>query len=211
MLLDEVDQELEKRGLSFVRYADDLNVYVRSKRAGERAMQTLRRLYAGLRLRINEAKSAVARPWDRKFLGYSFWVATGRQVKRRVATKALEAMKDRVRSITTRSGGRSMTAMFAELRSYLEGWKLYFGKADTPGVFMQLDEWIRHRLRQAQLKQWKRGRTIYRELKRRGTAADVARQVAANSRRWWRNSAMLLNVALPTSYYDAQGVPRLAS
>ena len=211
VLLDEVDKELEKRGLSFVRYADDLNVYVRSKRAGEGAMQTLRRLYARLRLRINEAKSAVARPWDRKFLGYSFWVAPGRQVKRRVAPKALEAMKDRVRNITSRNGGRSMTAVFAELRSYLEGWKQYFGKADTPGVFKQLDEWIRHRLRQAQLKQWKRGRTIYRELKRRGTAADVARQVAANSRRWWRNSAMLLNVALPTSYYDAQGVPRLAS
>ena len=104
-----------------------------------------------------------------------------------------------------------MTAVLAELRSYLEGWKQYFGQADTPGVFKQLDEWIRHRLRQVQLKQWKRGKTIYRELKRRGTADDVARRVAANSRRWWRNSAMLLNVALPTSYYDAQGVPRLAS
>ena len=95
MLLDEVDKELEKRGLSFVRYADDLNVYVGSKRAGEDAMQTLRGLYARLRLRINEAKSAVARPWDRKFLGYSFWVAPKKEVKHRVAPKALEAMKDR--------------------------------------------------------------------------------------------------------------------
>lgn len=211
VLLDEVDKELEKRGLSFVRYADDLNVYVGSKRAGEDAMQTLRHLYARLRLRINEAKSAVARPWDRKFLGYSFWVAPKKVVKRRVAPKALEAMKDRVRSITTRSGGRSMTAVIAELRSYLEGWKQYFEKADTPKVFKELDEWIRHRLRQLQLKQWKRGKTIYRELRRRGTADDVARQVAANSRRWWRNSAMMLNVALPTRYYDAMGVPRLAS
>jgi retron-type reverse transcriptase len=210
VLLDEVDKELEKRGLSFVRYADDLNVYVGSKRAGEDAMQTLRRLYARLRLRINEAKSAVARPCDRKFLGYSFWVAQGRTVKRRVAPKALEAMKDRVRSITARSGGRSMKAVFAELRSYLEGWKQYFEKADTPRVFQRLDEWIRHRLRQVQLKQWKRGKTIYRELRRRGTADDIARQVAANSRRWWRHSAMMLNRALPNSYYDAMGVPRLA-
>src|ERR1700674_1170164 len=102
VLLDEVDKELEKRGLSFVRYADDLNVYVRSRRAGEDTLQTLRRLYARLRLRINDAKSAVARPWDRKFLGYSFWVAPGRVVKRRVAPKALEAMKERVREITAR-------------------------------------------------------------------------------------------------------------
>jgi hypothetical protein len=98
VLLDEVDKELEKRGHAFVRYADDCNVYVRSRRAGERVMETLRRLFAKLRLRINESKSAVARPWDRKFLGYSFWVAPGREVKRRVASKALEAMKQRVRS-----------------------------------------------------------------------------------------------------------------
>ncbi|HEU0053858.1 MAG TPA: group II intron reverse transcriptase/maturase, partial [Longimicrobium sp.] len=119
VLLDEVDKELEKRGHAFVRYADDCNVYVRSKRAGEDVMETLRCLYAGLRLRINEAKSAVARPWGRKFLGYSFWVAKGREVKRRVAPKALEAMKERVREITSRSGGRSMRSVIAELRGYL--------------------------------------------------------------------------------------------
>ncbi|MFL5437765.1 MAG: reverse transcriptase domain-containing protein, partial [Myxococcales bacterium] len=97
VLLDEVDKELEKRGHAFVRYADDSNVYVRSRRAGERVMQALRGLYARLRLRVNEAKSAVARPWDRKFLGYSFWVAKGREVKRRIARQALAAMKERVR------------------------------------------------------------------------------------------------------------------
>lgn len=210
VLLDEVDKELEKRGLAFVRYADDLNVYVGSRRAGERAMQTLRRLYAELKLRINEAKSAVARPWNRKFLGYSFWVAPGRTVKRRVAPKSLEAMKDRVRNITSRNGGRSMSSVMTELRGYLEGWKQYFVLAETPKVFSELDKWIRHRLRQVQLTQWKRGRTIYRELRRRGTADDVSRQVAANSRRWWHNSAMLLHVALPTAYFDVQGVPRLA-
>jgi len=210
VLLDEVDKELERRGLSFVRYADDLNVYVRSRRAGEDTMQTLRRLYARLRLRVNEAKSAVARPWDRKFLGYSFWVASGRKVKRRVASKAVDAMKQRVREITDRNGGRAMRTVFAELRSYLAGWKQYFRLAETPRVFSDLDEWIRHRLRLVQLKQWKRGPTIYREMKRLSANEDAARQVAANSRRWWKNSSMLLNVALPTSYYDRAGVPRLA-
>ncbi len=211
VLLDEVDKELEKRGLSFVRYADDLNIYVRSWRAGNDAMETLKRLYGQLRLRINEVKSAVARPWDRKFLGYSFWVAPGWKVKRRVAAKALEKMKERVREITTRNGGRSMKSVFAGLRSYLTGWKEYFRLAETPGIFSGLDKWIRHRLRMVQLKQWKRGKTIYREMKRLGANEDAARQVAGNSRRWWENSAQLLNTALPTSYYDRMGVPRLAS
>jgi len=211
VLLDDVDKELEKRGLSFVRYADDCNVYVRSRRAGERVLETMKRLYARLRLRINEAKSAVARPWERKFLGYSFWVAKGRVVKRRVAAKALEMMKQRVRGITDRNGGRNLKVVFAELRGYLTGWKQYFRLAETPRVFRELDEWIRHRLRMVQLKQWKRGRTIYREMKRLGANEDAARQVAANSRRWWRNSAKLLNSALPTSFYDEEGVPRLAA
>ncbi len=177
VLLDEVDKELEKRGLSFVRYADDLNVYVRSKRAGEDAMQTLRRLYARLRLRVNEAKSAVARPHDRKFLGYSFWVAKGREIRRRVAPKALAAMKERVREITTRNGGMSMDRVIAELRSYLTGWKAYFRLAETPRVFRDLDEWIRHRLRLVQLKQWKRGKTVYREMRARGVRPDLAARV----------------------------------
>jgi RNA-directed DNA polymerase len=212
VLLDEVDKELEKRGLSFVRYADDLNVYVRSKRAGEDAMQTLRRLYARLRLRVNEAKSAVARPQDRKFLGYSFWVAKGREIRRRVAPKALEAMKERVREITTRSGGRSIAVVIAELRSYLAGWKNYFRLADTPRILGDCDEWIRHRLRQAQLKQWKRGPTVYRELRARGVPERPARAAAAHATRWWRTAGHgALHAALPTSYYDRMGVPRLAA
>jgi len=210
VLLDEVDKELEKRGHAFVRYADDCNVYVRSRRAGERVMETLRRLYAQLRLRVNEAKSAVARPQGRKFLGYRFWVAKDGAIKRRVATKALAAMKDRVREITARNGGRSIKRVIEELRSYLTGWKAYFRLAETPYVLSDLDEWIRHRLRLVQLKQWKRGTTIHREMTRLGANEVAARQVAANSRRWWRNSGMLLNVALPTSYHDRAGLPRLA-
>lgn len=211
VLLDEVDKELEKRGLSFVRYADDLNVYVSSWKAGQRARETLTHLYGKLKLRINEKKSAVDRPWKRKLLGYSFWIAQGGEVKRRVAPKALKKMKDRVRDITDRNGGRSMTSTFAELRRYLAGWKEYFQRAQTPGQFRELDEWIRHRLRMVQLKQWKHGRTIYREMKRLGASETVARRVAGNARCWWVNSAKLLHTALPIRYYDRHGVPRLAT
>jgi group II intron reverse transcriptase/maturase len=214
VLLDEVDKELEKRGHAFARYADDCNVYVRSKRAGERVMEALRRLFTKLRLRVNESKSAVARPHDRKFLGYSFWYAKGSEVKRRVASKALVAMKGRVRDITKRSGGRSILSVIKELRGYLIGWKNYFQLADTPNTFRELDEWIRHRLRAIHLKQWKRGSTIFRELVKRGMRPEGptgARRIAANGRRWWRNSGKAINIAFPISYFDGLGLPRLAA
>jgi group II intron reverse transcriptase/maturase len=211
VLLDEVDKELEKRGLAFVRYADDLNVYVRSKRAGGDALQLLKRLYGKLRLRINESKSAVDRPWNRKFLGYSFWVAKGRQVKRKVAAKALAAMKERIRVITARNGGRSMRSVFEQLRGYLPGWKQYFRLADTPGIFSDLDEWIRHRLRMVQLKQWKRGTTVFAELRARGISQHVAAMAARFAQSWWRVAAhKAMQIALPASYFDRMGVPRLA-
>ena len=211
VLLDEVDKELEKRGHAFVRYADDCNVYVRSKRAGERAMELLRRLFANLRLRVNESKSAVDRAWNRKLLGYSLWVAKGRLVKHRVAPKALEAMKDRVREITRRSRSQSIASVVKDLRSYLVGWKNYFRLAETPRVFRELDEWIRHRLRALHLKHWRRGTTIFRELCARGMSRTAARRVAANGRRWWRNSAIAIHIALPNRYFDGLGVPRLAA
>jgi RNA-directed DNA polymerase len=211
VLLDEVDKELEKRGHAFVRYADDCNVYVRSRRAGERVMEMLRQLYKGLRLRINEAKSAVDMAWNRKILGYSFWVAPGRVVKRRVASKAVATMKDNVRLLTKRTGGRSMSQVCARLGSYLRGWKEYFRLAETPRILADLDEWIRHRLRAIHLKHWKRGKTIYRELRARGLSERGAATVAANGRRWWKNSGMLINVAFPISYFDQLGIPRLAA
>jgi len=210
VLLDEVDKELEKRGHAFVRYADDCNVYVRSRRAGERVMQVLRHLFAKLKLRINESKSAVARPWDRKFLGYSFWVAKGHEVKRRVAGKALAAMKHRVRFLTGRSRGRSMLTVAAALRGYLLGWKEYFRLADTPGIFRDLDAWIRHRLRALQLKHWKNESTVYRELRARGLSEAKAAKVAGNTKSWWRNSGLDIGIALPVSHFDNLGVPRLA-
>jgi len=186
-------------------------VYVRSRRAGERVLESLRRLFAKLRLRVNESKSAVARPQDRKFLGYSFWYAKGSEVKRRVASKALVAMKNRVRDITKRSGGRSISSVVRELRGYLVGWKGYFQLADTPRVFSDLDEWIRHRLRAIHLKQWKRGRTVYRELVARGMSSKTAATIAGNTRRWWWNSSKAINVAFPISYFDGLGLPRLAA
>ena len=210
VLLDEVDQELEKRGHAFVRYADDLRVYVGSQRAAERVMRSLVVLFGKLRLQINRTKSAVDRAWHRPFLGFSFWMAPGRKVSVRVSVQSLVRMKDRVRHITSRTGGRSLVRVAEELRRYLLGWKGYFQLADTPQVFRRLDEWIRHRLRAIQLKQWKRGRTVFRELQARGMPRVQAAQVAANARRWWRNSAMRINVALPNAYFDELGVPRLA-
>jgi group II intron reverse transcriptase/maturase len=211
VLLDEVDKELEKRGHSFVRYADDNNVYVKTRRAGERVMGLLRQLYAKLRLPVNESKSAVDLAWNRKILGYSFWIAPGRVIKRRVASKALATMKERVRLITRRTVGRSIQRVVDELRSYLRGWKEYFRLADTPKIFGELDEWIRHRLRAIHLKQWKRGTTIFRELRARGLSVRTAAKVAANGRRWWKNSAKLINVAFPIRYFDELGLPRLAA
>jgi group II intron reverse transcriptase/maturase len=210
VLLDEVDKELEKRGHAFVRYADDCNVYVRSHRAGERVMALLRQIYGQLQLRINEAKSAIDLVRNRKILGYSFWVAADRTVRLRVADKALEVMKDRVRRITGRLGGRSMAQVIEDLREYLPGWRNYFSLAETPKIFERLDQWIRHRLRAVHLKQWKRGPKVYRELRSRGASDLVASRVAAHTRRWWATSAVLNNV-LTISYFDALGVPKLAT
>ena len=210
VLLDEVDRELERRGHRFVRYADDCNVYVRTRRAGERVLAGLRKLYDRLRLKVNETKTAIAPAAGRNFLGYAFWYARGGQVKCAVAGKAKETFKQRIRCMTRRSGGRSLPEIAEQLRTYMPGWKSYFQLAQTPQVFRGLDEWIRHRLRAVQLKHWRRGTTMYRELKAMGASDTDARKVAANSRCWWRNSRMRLNRALPIAYFDRLGVPRLS-
>jgi len=210
VLLDEVDRALERRGHRFVRYADDCNVYVRSQKAGERVLEGLRKLYDRLHLKVNEAKTAVAPASHRKFLGYAFWYGPGGQVKCRVADKAFKIFKQRIRQLTRRSGGRNLSEIAERLRAYMPGWKAYFQLAQTPNVFRTLDEWIRHRLRAAQLKHWRRGTTMYRELKAMGASEEDARKVAANSRCWWRNSRMRLNRAMPIAYFDRLGVPRLS-
>lgn len=209
VLLDEVDRELERRGHRFVRYADDCNVYVRSPRAGERVLQALRDCYAKLALRVNESKTAVAQVWGRKFLGYCFWAHQG-EAKRAVATQALDKMRERIRQLTRRTRGRSLEQIAEDLRGYVPGWKAYFRLAQTPKVMRELDEWLRHRLRAVQLKQWRRGRTIFRELRRLGASVDLAARIAGNARRWWRNSRMGLNMLLPIAYFDRLGVPRFS-
>jgi RNA-directed DNA polymerase len=210
VLLDEVDKALEARGYSFARYADDCNVYVGSMKAGLRVMALLRTQYAGLKLQVNEAKSAVGSALGRKFLGYALWVAKGREVKCKVAQKPLLDFKARIRQLTRRSGGRSMEQVIQQLRPYLLGWKAYFRLAQTPGVWRELDAWLRHRLRAIQLRHWKRPRTMYRELKALGAGETVARRVAGNSRRWWRNSDHLIKTVLTIAYFDKLGVPRLS-
>ena len=212
VLLDDVDKELEKRGHAFARYADDCNIYVRSKRAGERVMESLKKLYAKLRLKVNESKSAVDTPRRRKFLGYSFWIAKGRIVKLRVAPMAMEKMKDRVRKITRRSSGRNLKSVVRELRGFLLGWKEYFQLAETPYVFRNLDGWIHRRLIAVRLSQWKRGKTAYRGLRARGVGEELASRTAGHARSWWRTTrCKALYIAFPTRYFRELGVPQLAA
>jgi RNA-directed DNA polymerase len=210
VLLDTVDKVLEQRGHRFVRYADDCNVYVRSKRAADRVMEGLVALYATLKLRVNVTKSAVARAWERSFLGYSFWVAPGKIVKRRVTPKALKTMQERIRNITSRNGGHSLGQVVRALRSYLVGWKAYFLLADTPGIFADVDKWLHRRLRMLIVKQSKRGTTLFRLLRARGVPECVARAAAEHCRRWWAMATHgALHAAFPSRYFDALGVPRL--
>ncbi|EPM60306.1 group II intron, maturase [Pseudomonas syringae pv. actinidiae ICMP 19071] len=183
VVLDEVDKELERRGHCFVRYADDANVYVRSPKAGQRVMALLRRLYGRLGLRVNESKSAVASAFGRKFLGFSFWQSPKGEVKRRVALKALQVFKHRIRGLTPRSGGRSLPQVVENLRPYLLGWKAYFGLSQAPGLWKSLDGWIRRRLRAIQLKQWKTGKTTYRELRKLSKAQGNSAQTMED----WQN------------------------
>jgi len=209
VLLDEVDKELERRGHCFVRYADDCNVYVRSHKAGERVMAQLRSYYAKLRLKVNETKSAVSSVIGRKFLGYGFWYAKG-VLKCKVAAKPMAEFKHRIRQLTRRVGGSSLTKVIENLRSYLLGWKAYFKLAQTPGVWRNLDQWIRRRLRAVQLKHWKRGKTAYRELRALGASHDVAQKSAARPRCLWRNSKGDIQKVLTIAYFDRLGVPRLS-
>lgn len=210
VLLDEVDRALETRGHRFVRYADDCNVYVRSRQAGERVLDGLRRLYGRLHLKVNETKTAVAPATGRKFLGYELWRSAGDRIKCAVARKALDTYKQRIRQLTRRSGGRSLPEVVERLRIYMPGWKGYFQLAQTPKVFRELDKWLRHRLRALQLKHWRRGTTMYRELLALGASEQDAQRIAANSRRWWRNSRFALNRVMPIAYFDRLGVPRLS-
>ncbi len=210
LVLDELDRELERRGHRFVRYADDCNIYVRSLRAGQRVMNSIGSFITKkLKLKVNSEKSAVARPGERKFLGFSFtW---GREPKRRIAPKAVTRFKERVRELTQRTRGVSLAAMAEELGQYLTGWRSYFGFCQTPSVLYGLDEWIRHRLRSVVWKQWRRGRTRYAELWQRCVGSDLAAQTAGSGHGPWRlGNSPALHFALPNAYFDGLGLPSLA-
>jgi RNA-directed DNA polymerase len=208
LVLDELDRELERRRHCFVRYADDCNIYVRSRRAGERVKQSITGfIVRRLKLKVNEQKSAVARPVERKFLGFSF---TLREAKRRIAAKAIVRFKQKVREVTGRTRGINIERMTKELASYLRGWKSYFGFCETPSVLERLDQWIRHRLRSMIWKQWKRGKVRFRELCDRGVGRHLAAQTAGSACGPWRiANSPALNIAFPIAYFDALGVPRL--
>lgn len=209
IVLDELDRELERRGLRFARYADDSNIYVRSRRAGERVMESITRfLQVKLKLKVNDEKSAVARPWERKFLGFSF--TRDREPKRRIAPKAVKRFKERIRELTRRTRGISIERMTEELNRYLRGWIGYFGKCQTPSVLQGLEEWVRRRLRSVIWKQWKRGTVRFAELVKRGVGKDLAAKTAGSAHGPWRlANSPALAVALPNVYFASLGLPKL--
>ena len=209
LVLDEFDRELERRGHRFARYADDSNIYVRSRRAGERVMKSVTRfIHTKLKLQVNQSKSAVAEPWERKFLGFSF--TSSASPKRRIAPKAVKRFKERVRELTRRTRWISIDRMAKELTLYLRGWIGYFGKCQTPTVLQSLEEWTRRRLRSVIWKQWKRGTTRYVELRKRGVNAKLAATTAGSAHGPWHLArSQALALALPNAYFDSFGIPRL--
>ncbi len=211
LLLDELDQELERRGHRFVRYADDCNIYVRSERAGLRVMEGVKRfLTRKLKLKVNESKSAVARPRDRKFLGFSF--ISGEVVKRRIAPKAIIRFKERIRELTRRTRGISIERMIEELRRYMIGWRSYFGFCQTPSILKDLERWTRRRLRSMIWKQWKRGRVRFKELRLRGIDKGLAARTAGSAHGPWRlSNSPALAIALPNAFFVSLGLPSLAT
>jgi len=210
LVLDELDREMERRGHRFVRYADDCNIYVRSQRAGERVMESVTRFITQrLKLKVNSEKSAVARPQQRKFLGFSF---TGQvEPKRRIAPQAVKRFKERVREITRRRKGTSVGTRIEELKRYLTGWRGYFGFCQTPSVLEALDAWVRRRLRCIFWIQWKTGRRRFEELHRRGVERELAANTAGSNRGpWYLSVSEAVNAALSNAFFDSVGLPRLA-
>lgn len=210
LMLDLLDKELEKRGHRFCRYADDCNIYVRSRRAGQRVMKSISSFITSkLKLKINVEKSAVARPWARKFLGFSF--TSHAKPKRRIAPQALNRCKERVRELTQRTRGISLKEMIEELAVYLKGWKGYFAYSETPTVLERLDKWIRRRIRCFIWKQWKTGHRRYAEMRRRDVGEKLAAQTAgSNQGPWHMSMSPGLSIAMPDAYFDALGLPRLS-
>jgi RNA-directed DNA polymerase len=206
ILLDDLDKELERRGHRFCRYADDCNVYVKSKASGERVMASLESfLWKRLRLKVNRDKSLVARPWERKFLGYS--VTLHREAKLKVAPQSLKRLKNKLRPILRSGRGKSLAQTIRGLAPKLRGWVAYFRWVEVRGVFEDLDQWLRRKLRRLLWRQWKRPKTRYRELLQRGLDHERAKASAGNGRGpWWNAGATHMNQAIPTSWLAGKGL-----
>src|ERR1017187_4952013 len=209
LVLDELDRELERRGHRFVRYADDCNIYVRSERAGQRVMESITQFITQeLKLKVNEAKSAVARPQERKFLGFSF--TAGPEVKRVIAPKALDRFKRRIREITGRAKGVSMKTTMEELATYMRGWRGYFGFCETPEVLIALTRWLRLRFRAALWRQWKTPRRRRAALIANGLSEWAARNTAGSGRGpWYLARSRALSTGLSNAYFKSLGLPSL--
>ncbi|MCY4584609.1 MAG: group II intron reverse transcriptase/maturase [Bryobacterales bacterium] len=209
LMLDVLDKELEKRSHRFVRYADDCNIYVRSRRAGERVMASVTRFLAQqLKLTVNADKSAVDRPADRAFLGFSF--TAGPAIKRRIAPQTLARFKARVRELTRCTKSVSLAHLVAKLSRYLVGWRGYFGFCETPSVLHRLDRWIRRRLRAIVWRQWRRGSTRFAALRRHGIGKDLAAKTAGSAHGPWRiSNSPALSYALPNASFDRLGLASL--
>ena len=209
IVLDELDKELERRGHKFVRYADDCNIYVKSKRAGLRTMANIQRFIEGkLRLKVNEKKSAVDRPWKRKFLGFSF--TSHKEPKVRIAKESLKRMKNKVREITSRKMPYPMEYRIQKLNQYLMGWCGYFALADTKSIFLELDKWIRRRLRMCLWKNWKKPKTKIRNLIQLGVPQWQAYEWGNTRKSYWRiSNSPILHRTLGNSYWRNQGLKSL--
>ena len=209
LVLDELDRELERRGHRYVRFADDCNIYVRNEQAGRRVMESITRFIThNLKLKVNETKSAVARPQERKFLGFSF--TAGPEVKRVIAPKALDRFKRRIREITRRAKGVSIQRTIEELATYMRGWRSYFGFCETPEVLVYLTRWIRLRLRAALWRQWKTQRRRRAALIARGVRPRLASKTAASGRGPWHLArSKALSIGLSNAYFRSLGLPSL--
>jgi RNA-directed DNA polymerase len=209
ILLDELDKELERRGHKFVRYADDCNIYVKSRRAGERVMESITSfLEQRLKLTVNASKSKVDRPWKRKFLGYS--MTTERNTRLKVAPRSLKRLKNTLREITRTGRGRNIGKVIEELNTVLIGWQSYFKLAEVRKPFEELDKWIRRRLRCIRWRQWKRPYTRARNLMKRGLDEKKAWKSATNGRGpWWNAGASHMNQAFTKADFDKMGLVSL--
>jgi RNA-directed DNA polymerase len=209
LVLDALDRELERRGHRYVRYADDSNIYVRSEQAGQRVMESITRFIThNLKLKVNETKSAVARPQERKFLGFSF--TAGPEVKRVLAPKALDRFKRRIREITRRAKGVSIQKTIEELASYMRGWRSYFGFCETPEVLVSLTRWVRLRLRAALWRQWKTPRRRRAALLALGVRPRLASNTSGSGRGpWYLAKSKALSVGLSNAYFKSLGLPTL--